>query len=133
VNRWLKKMGYRFVLRKFTYPSEVKPNGKVPFTTWWENKGVAPCYKPFILALRLRGAKTAVLETAADIRKWLPGDNLYDDAVIVPFDMPAGDYDVEIAMLDPATRQPKIRLAIEGRREDGWYPLGVIKVGTRAQ
>ena len=25
VNRWLKQMGYRFVLRKFTYPSRVAP------------------------------------------------------------------------------------------------------------
>ncbi len=25
VNRWLKRMGYRFVLRKFTYPATVQP------------------------------------------------------------------------------------------------------------
>jgi hypothetical protein len=29
VNRWLKKMGYRFVLRKFTYSAAVKPSGKL--------------------------------------------------------------------------------------------------------
>jgi hypothetical protein len=71
VNRWLKKMGYRFQLRKFTYPAEVRPNGKVPFTTWWENKGVAPCYKPFVLRCAC-AAQRPVLDTAADIRKWLP-------------------------------------------------------------
>ena len=41
VNRWLKKMGYRFVLRKFTYDSIIPPQGQIAFTTWWENKGVA--------------------------------------------------------------------------------------------
>ncbi len=133
VNRWLKRMGYRFVLRRFTYPAVVEPNGKLSFTSWWENKGVAPCYKRFPLALRLRGARrTAVLETDADIREWLPGDNLYDDAVFVPFDMPLGDYELDLAMLDPRTRKPKIRLAIEGRREDGWYRLGKIEVGPRS-
>lgn len=53
VNRWLKKMGYRFVLRKFTYPRAVNPGGDLAFTSWWDNKGVAPCYKKFPLALRL--------------------------------------------------------------------------------
>lgn len=129
VNRWLKKMGYRFVLRKFTYPSMVSPNDKLPFTTWWENKGVAPCYRKFPLALRLtNGKRTEVLETDADIRSWLPGDNLYDDAVFVPFDMPEGDYDLDIALLDARTRNPKVKLAIAGITGDGWYRLGKIKV-----
>ncbi|MBK7713720.1 MAG: DUF4832 domain-containing protein [Bacteroidales bacterium] len=47
VDDWLKKMGYRFVLRRFTCPENVKLNEKLSFTTWWENKGVAPCYKDF--------------------------------------------------------------------------------------
>ena len=31
VNDWLKKMGYRFVLRRFTYPEAVHKNGKLSF------------------------------------------------------------------------------------------------------
>jgi len=129
VNRWLKKMGYRFVLRKFTFPASVPPAGQIAFTSWWENKGVAPCYREFPLALRLRNAShSAVLITDADIRKWLPGDNLYDDAVYLPADLPAGDYDLSLAIVDPASRQPKVKLAIEGRDSEGWYPLGRIQV-----
>jgi hypothetical protein len=129
VNRWLKKMGYRFVLRKFTYPSFVKPQGKLDFATWWENKGVAPCYKPFHVALRLKGAKrTEVFLTDADIRTWLPGDVIYDNRVFVPANMPAGEYDLGIALLDPQTREPKIKLAIAGMEPDGWHSLGKINV-----
>ena len=129
VDRWLKKMGYRFALRKFTYPATVPASGKIAFTSWWENKGVAPCYRRYPLALRLRGGgKAAVLETGADIREWLPGDNLYDNAVFVPADMPAGDYQLDIAIVDAQTREPKVKLAIEGRRDDGWYELGAIRV-----
>ena len=85
VERWLKKMGYRFVLRKFTYPAAVAPSGKLAYTSWWENKGVAPCYRRFPLALRLKNAaRTEVMLTEADIRGWLPGDNLHDGAVFVP-------------------------------------------------
>ena len=129
VDEWLKKMGYRFVLRKFTYPSEVRPNGKLDFTTWWDNKGVSPCYKDFRLALRLKNDKrTAVLVTDANIKTWLPGDNLYDDTVFVPLDMPKGEYELQIGIIDRFSDEPKVKLAIEGREADGWYNLGKIKV-----
>jgi hypothetical protein len=129
VDRWLKKMGYRFVLRKFTYPATVRPQGRIAFTSWWENKGVAPCYRQWPLALRLKGsARTEILLTDADLRKWLPGDNLYDNAVFVPADLPAGEYDLQIGVLDPQSREPKVKLAIAGMQPDGWYALGRIKV-----
>jgi hypothetical protein len=129
VERWLKKMGYRFVLRKFTYPSPVRPGGRLAFTSWWENKGVAPCYKEFPLALRVRNSRnSAVLETKADIRTWLPGDAVYDDAVFLPPDLPPGEYDLALAMVDPRTRDPKVKLAIEGVRPDGWYGMGEVKI-----
>jgi len=129
VTRWLKKMGYRFVLRKFTYPAGVKCGDKLSFTSWWENKGVAPCYRNFPLAIRLkRDQRAEVLLTDADITSWLPGDNLFDSFVTVPADVPPGQYDLQIALLDPQTRQPKVALAIAGRAEDGWYTLGKIDV-----
>ncbi len=129
VNRWLKKMGYRFVLRKFVFPPVVQAQGKLDFSTWWENKGVAPCYKPFPVALRLKGAKrTEAFMTDADIRSWLPGDVIYDSSIFIPADMPVGEYDFSIALLDPQTRTPKVKLAIDGMATDGWYALGKITV-----
>ncbi len=129
VNRWLKRMGYRFVLRKFTYPESVRAHGKLSFTSWWENKGVAPCYRRFPLALRLRGSqRTEVLLSDADITSWLPGDIIYDGAVYVPAGTPPGEYGLDLALVDPQTREPKVRLAIAGRRDDGWYPMGRIRI-----
>ena len=129
INRWLKKMGYRFVLRKFTYPEMVKTNQRLYFTSWWDNKGVAPCYKDYPLALRLKnGEDTRVLITGADIREWLPGDNLYDDAVFIPPDISSGDYDLQIGIIDPLTSEPSIKLAIEGTEQDGWNTLGKITI-----
>jgi len=132
VKRWLNRMGYRFVLRKFTYPARVKPNEVLAFTSWWDNKGVAPCYKPFSLALRIRGTDSGrILLTGADINSWLPGDNLYDGKVYVPIDISPGEYQMELAIVD-ANRQPRVQLAIEGRQENGWYSLGSIEVVPRA-
>jgi len=129
VNRWLTKMGYRFVLRKFTYPSRVKPGGELAFTSWWENKGVAPCYRRFRLALRLfSSTDKRILVANADLRSWLPGDNLCDSAVTVPADTAEGPYDLQIGILDERFDEPDVKLAIEGRRPDGWYGLGKITV-----
>ena len=132
VNRWLKKMGYRLVLRKFTYPALVRPLEKLTFTSWWENKGVAPCYRKFTLALRLRNEQqTETLATNADITSWLPGDNVFDSAVTVPAGLVPGEYELAIALLDPQSSMPKVNLAIQGRTEDGWYRLGILKVAPQ--
>jgi hypothetical protein len=129
VEEWLKKMGYRFVLRKFSYPESINPNEKLLFRSWWENKGVAPCYKRFLLAFRLKNEHRAELMiTDADITKWMPGDNLYDDAIFIPADMPSGIYDLQAGVVDRQQYKPMVRLAIEGRDADGWYSLGKLTV-----
>jgi hypothetical protein len=133
VDRWLNRMGYRFVLRRFTYNSAVDSSRKLQFTSWWENKGDAPAYRSYRLALRLRHGDTSrVLVTDADIRSWLPGDSLFDDSVFIPADLPDGAYNLDLALLDPAADQPKIKLAISGIEPDGWYPLGTIQLHTHA-
>jgi len=129
VNEWLKHMGYRFVLRRFTYPATIDASRKLVFTSWWENKGDAPAYRRYPLALRLKGKNgSATILTGADVRAWLPGDNLYNNAVFVPANLPDGDYQLEIALVDAATERPKIKLAIAGVDPDGWYPLGTIHI-----
>jgi hypothetical protein len=129
VNRWLKRMGYRLVLRKFTCPAVVRPGGKLGLTCWWENKGVAPCYHPFRLALRLSSAdRSIVLPTDADIRTWLPGDSLFDGAVALPAATPPGPYDLAIGILDQRSDQPRVKLAIAGVDAEGWYKLGTVRV-----
>jgi hypothetical protein len=129
VDDWQKKMGYRFVLRRFTYPESVRQKGKLPFTTWWENKGVAPCYKDFTLAIRLKsGTRETLYISDANLKEWLPGDIVYDNDFFVPADFPIGICDVQVAIVDKLKHEPRIKLAIEGRLNDGWYPLGKINV-----
>ncbi|MFH0756857.1 MAG: DUF4832 domain-containing protein [Bacteroidota bacterium] len=129
VDDWLRKMGYRFVLRRFLYQDEVSRNGKLGFKSWWENKGVAPCYKDFTLAIRLKsGNRVAVFPTDANIKEWMPGDIIYDNSVFIPLDMPVGTYDVQVAVVDRWSHEPRVNLAIEGREEDGWYQLGQISI-----
>jgi hypothetical protein len=129
IDGWLKKMGYRFVLRKFSYPAMVRYNGKLAFDSWWENKGVAPCYRNYVLSLRLvRGKDKIVLPTAANISGWLPGDIVYKDAVFLPAEIRPGSYELQVGILDRLLSKPCIRLANVGRTNDGWYTLDEIEV-----
>ncbi len=129
VDKWLNKMGYRFVLRRFTYPSVVTAEGQLPVTTWWENKGVAPVYREYKFAVRLNNSeRTEILSTSANILTWLPGDIVHDEKLYIPNNMPAGIYNLEVAIVSPVSFEPKIKLAIEGVNTDGWYPMGKIEV-----
>jgi len=129
VDDWLKRMGYRFVLRRFTYPDTVQKNVKVPFTTWWENKGVAPCYKDFTLAIRLKASgRVALFVTDSNLKEWLPGDLVYDNSFFIPADFPVGTCDVQVAIVDKIKHEPRINLAINGKGDDGWYQMGKISI-----
>jgi hypothetical protein len=129
VNEWLRHMGYRFVLRRFAFPSEIDPSRRFTYESWWENKGNAPVYKAYTVTLRFTdraGSWTVPLDD--DPRRWLPGDIVHSGDVYLPREMEAGDYQIAIALTDPITRQPQIHLAVEGERADGWFPLGAVKL-----
>ncbi|NQU52216.1 MAG: DUF4832 domain-containing protein [Bacteroidetes bacterium] len=129
VKEWLNKMGYRFVLRRFTYPAVVNVNGQLPITTWWENKGNAPIYRDYKFVVRLiNSERSEIYCTNAYLPNWLPGDNVHSQTFYIPYDMPAGDYRIEVAVVTPVTFKPSVKLAIAGVNEDGWYPMGEIKV-----
>ena len=129
VDQWLNKMGYRYVVHRFEYPSAVKRNGKLDFTSLWENVGVAPIYKPYRFALRLKNKQhEQVLVTSANLLTWLPGDIVHDESLFLPKDIPLGKYQLEIALIDPVYLTPKVKIAIDGKQADDWYKLGEITV-----
>ena len=124
-----KKMGYRFLLRRFEYPRTARPGEMMSIQSWWLNAGVAPVYRDYRLALRLKSDRdTAVIKTDAQLRKWLPGDAVWDGTVYVPIDLPAANYQIAVGILDPGLGKPAIQLAIEGRDPEGWYPVGQVEV-----
>jgi len=55
-----------------------------------------------------------------------------DQLVYVPDSLKPGTYRVRLALLDPRTNQPAVRLAIKGRESDGWYNLGAINITSSA-
>ena len=104
----------------------------MPIYMWWLNAGVAPPYINYPLTVQLRSTKdSAVINVPVDVRKWLPGDAVYDGSLYVPDTLREGTYDFRVAMLDPRSGKPIIRFAIAGRDPDGWYTEGQIRVSAR--
>ena len=120
-----KQIGYRFVLKRLEYPAHVTRGSMAAVNMWWFNAGVAPIYRPYTLALAIGDT---IIPLDADIRRWLPGDAVYENPIPVPRELAPGRYALRVALLDPATRWPAIQLAIAGRQPDGWYRVGEIVV-----
>ena len=122
-----KKIGYRYILRRLEYPATAKAGTMIPVSMWWLNSGVAPVYGDYWLGLRI---DDAVIRVPVDVRKWLPGDAVYDGTLFLPESVRPGTHRVQVGLLSTRTGQPAIRLAIEGRQPDGWYDVGTIAIGT---
>ncbi len=127
-----RKMGYRFILRRLEYSKIVQAGIMMPVHMWWLNAGVAPVYAEYDLVLQLvSGDRATQIKIPVDVRKWLPGDAVFDGTVYVPAELSDGEYRVRIAMLDPRTGIPAIRFANESREDDGWYAMGSLTVRNK--
>jgi len=149
VERFLRRLGYRLVLRELKHPATARPGETVTLTSRWQNAGSAPCYRPYAVAWRLRAGATTVKQIGpATVNVWMPGEVevFTEEFLKSPPDLPPGpvnevaekfalrgdllpgDYEVGVAVVDPDTAAPVVRLAIEGRAEDGWYPVSRLRV-----
>ena len=129
VERWIKKMGYRFELRKFTYNATIKLGHSLNICALWANVGVAPIYKNYPLVVRLIGNNsTFTITSAIDIREWLPDmDICWEEDLKLPSDIQHGEYILEIGIETEITEIGTIKLAIAGEL-NGYYQMGKITI-----
>jgi hypothetical protein len=149
VERFLRRLGYRLVLRELKHPARAQRGEPLVLTMKWQNVGSAPCYRPYRLAYRLTNqngyARTLVGRVTVD--KWMPGSvELFTeefmsqppdlppgrvvevvDRITVPNDMPPGSLQLAIGVVGEQANEPVLRLAIKGRNGEGWYPLSTIE------
>mgnify|MGYP005844739123 CR=1 FL=1 len=150
LERFLRRLGYRLVLREWERASMAHPGDALELTMTWQNVGSAPCYRPYRLAYRLVGEggyRRAFLGDVA-VNRWLPGSiELFDedffrepkdlppgpvyrvaDRVPLPADLPPGAYTLALAVVEGEKFTPVVQLGIQGRAPDGWYPLSKLQV-----
>ncbi len=147
IERFLRRLGYRLVLREATYPKRITGE-TLEIGTKWQNIGSAPCYRPYRVAYRVadQNGHARVLPGSTTVNKWMPGSvktftaeflqEVPDlppgeavqvtDRVTLPGDLGKGEYDLAIGIIGEDSKEPVIRLAIKGRTADGWYPLGKL-------
>src|SRR5262249_54354889 len=117
VDEFLKKLGYRMVLREMTHPRDARPSETLLLQSPWQNSGDAPIYQPWPLAYRLRSSSDKVVTqwvSTANLMRWLPGTpHQVQDIVVVPDKVPAAIYSLDVAILTKDRSSAHIDLAIE--------------------
>jgi hypothetical protein len=125
------RLGYRFVLRQLRLPLEVEPGQPFEVQAFIDNIGCAPIYRPYKLAYRFKqDGCERIVESAQDIRTWMPDQpTWFAETIALPPDLPRGEAALAVGIVDPVTRRPVVRFAIEETDPDGWHTLTHIDVG----
>jgi hypothetical protein len=150
IERFLRRLGYRMVLKEVRHPKQAAAGTSLAIETKWQNVGSAPCYRPYRVAYRLSNERgyAKVLPGAVTANKWMPGSiatftkdffqQVPDlppgeivqvvDRVSLPGDMEKSQYDLALGIVGENSTEPVVRLAIKGRAADGWYPLSKVTI-----
>ena len=95
LERFLRRLGYRLVLKELKHPAQFATGDKLQLAMKWQNVGSAPCYKPYRLAYRLandQGYEKVFVGTVT-VNQWLPGSiELFTEEFFKePTDLPPGE------------------------------------------
>ena len=125
-----RKLGYRYVFRQGSFDAECENGAAFRFQCWIENVGVAPIYRRYDFALRLRqGDSEAVVPLAnVDVRTWLPGDVWLDEQIRIPEGFKPGRAELSAGLIDPQTQQAGVSFAVKEQYSDRWIPLDGIHI-----
>ncbi len=132
--KFLKRMGYRFVPRLVRHEKWLSPGDTLHFEMELDNIGVAPPYRGYVPAVEIRkaGVRTNNVLVSKDldwdVKKWLPGRHREKAEIILPADAEAGRYLVYFALLDTFDRTPAIQLAVQGGDAQKWYSWSAVSV-----
>jgi hypothetical protein len=131
IDRFLKTIGYRFVIAKESHEKEIRTGKSLHVKLSIINRGVAPFYFTWPLELSLtneQGEIVSSTRTNLDIREWLPGTREVSDTLPISTDLPSGTYNLNAAILNPQSGKPEVDFANDGRKSDGRFTLGTVKV-----
>ncbi|MBC3541993.1 DUF4832 domain-containing protein [Rufibacter sediminis] len=98
-----RRLGYRFTLKSASFPEKAKKGKGLPVTLNLENVGFAAPFNPRPVQLVLRNKKTGQLHAlplATEIRKWFPGQVTVSEELMLPANLPKGEYDLLLNLPD---------------------------------
>ncbi|MGI8646276.1 MAG: DUF4832 domain-containing protein [Nocardioides sp.] len=122
--------GYRYEVRRVTVPKRVSGHDRFTVLSHWRNAGSAPTYDNWDVVLRAHDKAGRVVATRPldiDLGELLPGRETYRSSVRLP-PLKTGTYRLSLAVTDPETYLDPMSLAITGRRADGGYEIGRLRI-----
>ena len=135
VQRALRTIGYRLVLRELQHPRVASRGAPFTMVMTWENVGVAPPYWDYFLKVRLKQGNTEWISPALlSIKGWQPGTR--GESVEIPSlpNLPTGEYELALGIFSSAPEHihPNlkfVKIAIQTPHDEGgWYPLSRIRL-----
>jgi len=119
-----RNLGYRFVLQNASLPNNVVKGTDLNIVLNIKNAGYASPYNKRTVKLVLRNTKTNEVRSfdlVTDVRRWYSGDNKVTEAVKIPSDLPAGDYEMLLNLPDAyASISTKPEFSIRLANNDTW-------------
>ena len=133
VERWVRRMGYRYEIHQMCWESEAVAGEDWAVELLVLNTGVAPCYHNYAPVMRLRnGDQTVDLLMDADIRTWMPDEEQFERwRISLPEDLQPGQWEVSVGFPTGLPQRPALQLAIENEQVDGFYVMGCVNVTGR--
>jgi hypothetical protein len=130
LSQFCRRLGYRFVFRQAIFIASTERPGSFRLQAWIENVGVAPLYRRYDLVLRLRhsGGEDVIPIGDVDVRQWVPGDVWLDRVIDLPPGFRPGWAEAAVGLVDPVTREARVRFANKEAFSDRWLSLGPVQL-----
>lgn len=125
IDKMTADMGYCFTVNRYVEYSYLKDTLNLAIT--WDNIGIAPMYQNWPIEVTLvneMGEVCAADYPSTDITKWYPGENKVKAALKIGFNLMPGKYKICVAIIDPITEKPGVKLALKEEISDSTYVIG---------
>ncbi|HEX3600193.1 MAG TPA: DUF4832 domain-containing protein [Lacipirellulaceae bacterium] len=131
VEHGAKRMGYRLVPTRVSYPSVVIGQDACDIEIEWTNRGVGRALANYELVAALVNAEGTAVATASGGRvptsRWVANEQYSVDAALTFAGASSGNYDLTIGLVDRRTARP-IELPLERCTSRGLYRIGAITI-----
>ncbi len=133
-----REMGYRLVPHRLEYDTEICPGGTLRLSQLWSNTAAGRAWQKADLTVFLTGADGTEVwrgtDKSFDPVVFTAGDlHWHESGFALPEDLAPGEYDLRLALTDPETGEPWLKLPIANRDEAGRYFLDRIQVKKRGK
>ena len=126
IDAWIDRMGYHYVIEESRIPKTARIGESVAIVVTVNNVGVAPIYQPIPLKIKLSGKQEELFETDIDVREIMPGVSKLELCLMLPNDIEAGEYRVNVGILGEG--YPTVYFATDAPYCDGYYEIGNISI-----